>query len=245
MREPKKAGQEKPSIIQRNKFMEQQQQVAIIGGTGDQGKGLALRWATAGFAVTLGSRDAARAQAAADEFKALLDSPVTLDGKANAEAAATASIVVLTVPFAAQIATLKDITSALTPGALLVDVTVPLEPAVGGKPTRVLGVWAGSAAEQCREYAPAHVEVISAFHNVGAQDLTELAHAVECDILVCGDKKEAKERLRPLVEAIPGCRYVDAGLLAQARTVEAMTALLIGINLRYKKHSGIRITGLL
>jgi hypothetical protein len=230
----------------------EQQRIAIIGGTGDQGKGLALRWAAAGFAVTIGSRDAARAQAAADEFKAVLPSPVTpsvsLDGKANAEAAAAASaasgIVVLTVPFAAQIATLKDIAAALAPGTLLVDVTVPLEPAVGGKATRVLGVWAGSAAEQCREYAPAHVEVVSAFHNAGAQELSDLAHAVECDILVCGDKKETKERLRPLVEAIPGCRYVDAGLLAQSRTVEALTALLIGVNIRYKKHTGLRITGL-
>ena len=222
----------------------EKQRIAIIGGTGDQGKGLALRWAKAGYAVTLGSRDATRAQAAADEFKTLLDATATIDGQANVEAAASASIVVLTVPFAAQIVTLKDIASAIQPGTLLIDVTVPLEPAVGGKPTRVLGVWAGSAAEQCREYAPAHAEVVAAFHNVGAADLMNLNHAVECDILVCGDKKDAKERLRPLVEAIAGCRYVDAGLLAQARTVEALTALLIGVNIRYKKHTGFRITGL-
>jgi NADPH-dependent F420 reductase len=222
----------------------EQQHIAIIGGTGDQGKGLALRWARAGFSVTIGSRDAARAQAAAAEFSTLVGGNVTLLGKANAEAAAGASIVVLTVPFAAQIATLKDIAPALTPGSLLIDVTVPLEPAVGGKPTRMLGVWAGSAAEQCRELVPAPVEVVSAFHNVGADALSDLAHDIECDILVCGDKKDAKERVRPLIAALPGCRYVDAGLLANSRTVEAMTALLIGINIRYKKHCGLRITGL-
>ena len=219
------------------------ERIAIIGGTGDQGKGLALRWARADYQVTLGSRDATRAQAAADEFNALLGS-TNITGATNSDAAASASIVVLTIPFAAQIATLKDIVPAIQAGALVIDVTVPLEPAVGGKPTRVLGVWAGSAAEQCREYVPAHAEVASAFHNVGADALADLTHDVDCDVLVCGDKKEAKERLRPLVEAIAGCRYVDAGLLAQSRTVEAMTALLIGINIRYKKHTGIRITGL-
>lgn len=222
----------------------QQHHIAIIGGTGDQGKGLALRWAQAGFTIIIGSRDGARAQTAADEFKTILGGNAALRGTTNSEAAAQASIVVLTVPFAAQIATLKDIVPSLQPGTLLIDVTVPLEPAVGGKPTRMLGVWAGSAAEQCREYAPAGVEVVAAFHNVGAQALAELTHSVECDVLVCGDAKAAKERARPLVEAIAGCRYVDAGPLANARTVEAMTALLIGVNIRYKKHSGLRITGL-
>ena len=222
----------------------EQQRIAIIGGTGDQGKGLALRWARAGLAVTIGSRDAARAQAAAAEFNALAGGPVALVGRANAAAAASASIVVLTVPFAAQIATLKDIAPTLAPGSLLVDVTVPLEPAVGGKPTRLLGVWAGSAAEQCRELVPATVEVVASFHNVGAEALAELTHDIECDILVCGDKRDAKERVRPLIAALPGCRYVDAGVLANARTVEALTALLIGLNIRYKKHTGIRIAGL-
>jgi 8-hydroxy-5-deazaflavin:NADPH oxidoreductase len=221
-----------------------QQHIAIIGGTGDQGKGLALRWAQAGYSIVIGSRDAARAQLAADEFKTVLGGQVTISGAVNVEAAASAPVVVLTVPFAAQLPSLKEVGPALQPGALLIDVTVPLEPAVGGKPTRMLGVWAGSAAEQCREYAPAHVEVAAAFHNVGAQALSEVSHPVECDVLVCGDSKAAKERVRPLVEAIAGCRYVDAGPLANARTVEALTALLIGLNIRYKTHTGLRITGL-
>ncbi|HWQ32170.1 MAG TPA: NADPH-dependent F420 reductase [Blastocatellia bacterium] len=220
------------------------EQIAVIGGTGDQGSGLALRWAQAGYAVTIGSRDAARATATAEELKTRLGSEVNIAGAANGDAAAGASIVVVTVPFAAQIATLKDISARLSPGSLLVDVTVPLEPAVGGKPTRLLGVWAGSAAEQCAEFAPAGVDVVSAFHNVGAAALADLAHEVECDILVCGDKKEAKARLRPLIEAIAGCRFVDAGVLANSRIVEAITALLIGVNIRYKTHTGIRLTGL-
>jgi NADPH-dependent F420 reductase len=222
--------------------------IAIIGGTGDQGKGLALRWALAGFDIIVGSRAAERADDAAKEMTELLArsgaASAVINGAHNIEAAANASIVVLTVPFAAQIATLKEIRDKLQPGSLLIDVTVPLEPAVGGKPSRVLGVWAGSAAEQCKEQVPDTVQVVSAFHNVGAEALADLSHEVECDVIVCGDKKEAKEKLRPLVAAIPGCRYVDGGVLANSRTVEAVTALLIGINIRYKAHSGIRITGI-
>jgi len=220
------------------------ERIAVIGGTGDQGKGLALRWAKAGLAITIGSREAARAMAAAEEIRTALGNGVTVNGAANAEAAAGATIIVLTVPFAAQIATLKDIRERIASGSLLVDVTVPLEPAVGGRPTRTLGVWAGSAAEQCAELAPAGVEVVSAFHNVSAVALADLAHEVECDVLVCGDNKDAKARLRSLVEAVPGCRYVDGGVLANSRTVEAITALLVSVNLRYKTHAGIRLTGL-
>ena len=224
------------------------QRIAIIGGTGDQGKGLALRWARAGFEIVIGSRDRERAKAASAEMRAMLNASgannVNLDGAANADAAATAPIIVLTIPFAAHISTLKEIREKIKSGSLIVDVTVPLEPAVGGKPTRVLGVWAGSAAEQCRELAPEGVHVISAFQNVGAEALTRLDSEVECDIIVCGDDKEAKQRLRPLVAAIPGCRYIDGGPLANSRTVEAITALLIGFNIRYKTHTGLRITGI-
>lgn len=224
------------------------QRIAIIGGTGDQGKGLALRWAKAGFDVIIGSRAAERASDAAKEMQELLAksgaSNALLNGAHNTEAVASATLVVLTVPFAAQIATLKEVRGHLQPGTILIDVTVPLEPAVGGKPSRVLGVWAGSAAEQCKEQVPDTVQIVSAFHNVGAEALTDLSHDVECDVIVCGDQKEAKEIVRPLVNAISGCRYVDGGVLANSRTVEAITALLIGINIRYKAHSGIRITGI-
>ena len=224
------------------------QRIAIIGGTGDQGKGLALRWAKAGFDIIVGSRAAERAEDAAKDMKEMLTKAgfpdAAVSGAHNLEAAASSNLVVLTVPFAAQINTLKEIRDKLQPGTVLIDVTVPLEPAVGGKPTRVLGVWAGSAAEQCKEQVPDTVTVVSAFHNVGAEALADLSHEVECDVIVCGDKKDAKEIVRPLVAAIPGCRFVDGGLLANSRTVEAMTALLIGINIRYKGHTGIRITGI-
>jgi 8-hydroxy-5-deazaflavin:NADPH oxidoreductase len=224
------------------------QHIAIIGGTGDQGKGLALRWARAGFKITIGSRSAERAATAAEEMRVLLnrdgDDNGEIDGSINGVAAANASIIVLTVPFAAQISTMKDIRWSLQSGSVLIDVTVPLESAVGGRPARTLGIWAGSAAEQCAELAPAGVQVVSAFHNVGADALADLDHEVECDVIVCGDDKSAKERTMPLVEAIPGCRYIDGGALANSRTVEAMTALLIGINIRYKAHTGIRITGI-
>jgi 8-hydroxy-5-deazaflavin:NADPH oxidoreductase len=224
------------------------QRIAIIGGTGDQGKGLALRWAKKGFEIVIGSRDRERARAASAEARATLKASgadnVNLEGATNADAAATAQIIVLTVPFAAHISTLKEIREKIKAGSLIVDVTVPLEPAVGGKPTRILGVWAGSAAQQCSELAPEGVQVVSAFQNVGAEALLRLDREVECDVIVCGDDKEAKQRLRPLVDAIPGCRYIDGGPLANSRTVEAITALLIGFNIRYKTHTGLRITGI-
>ncbi|HEV2663987.1 MAG TPA: NADPH-dependent F420 reductase [Blastocatellia bacterium] len=224
------------------------QRIAIIGGTGDQGKGLALRWARAGFEIIIGSRDRERARAASAEMREMLTASgagdVNLDGATNADAAANAPIIVLTIPFAAHISTLKEIREKVKAGSLIVDVTVPLEQAVGGKPTRVLGVWAGSAAEQCRELAPEGVQVVSAFQNVGAEALALLGREVECDVVVCGDDKEAKQLLRPLVAAIPGCRYIDGGPLANSRTVEAITALLIGFNIRYKTHTGLRITGI-
>ena len=220
------------------------ERIAIIGGTGDQGKGLALRWARAGREIVIGSRDASRAEGVAAEMRRALEIETGISGAANAEAAAAAQIVVLTVPFAAQIATLKDIRERIVLGSLLVDVTVPLEPAVGGRPSRVLGVWVGSAAEQCAELAPPGVVVASAFHNVSSALLADFSHEVDCDVIVCGDAKAGRERVRPLVEAIPGCRYVDGGPLSNSRTVEAMTALLVGFNIRYKAHTGIRITGL-
>src|SRR5215471_16891202 len=183
------------------------QRIAIIGGTGDQGKGLALRWAKKGFEIIIGSRDRERARAAAAEARAMLKASgadnVNLDGATNADAAAAAQIIVLTIPFAAQIATLKEIRGKIKAGSLIVDVTVPLESAVGGKPTRVLGVWAGSAAQQCRELAPEGVQVVSAFQNAAADALADLAHEVGCDIIVCGDDKEAKQRVIPLITAIP------------------------------------------
>jgi len=163
----------------------------------------------------------------------------------NAAAVAASTLVVLTVPFEAQSSILKSIRASFAPGAVLLDVTVPLETAVGGRPDRLLGVWAGSAAEHARQLVPPGVPVVSAFHNVSASALQELRKVIECDVIVCGDHAESKERVRPLVEAIPACRYVDGGPLENSRIVEALTALLISLNRRYRVHdAGIRITGL-
>ena len=219
--------------------------VAIVGGTGDQGYGLGLRWAQAGRQVLIGSRVRTRAEEAAQRMKAALGDAARVEGLENAAAVARADLVVLTVPFEAQIATLKSLQDSFRAGQLLVDVTVPLEASAGGSPSRVLGVWAGSAAEQAAENVPVGVQVAAAFHNVPADALQQLGAPVDCDILVCGPSKGVRQAVRPWVEAIPGCRYVDGGKLENARIVEAMTALLIGINKRYKvKHSGLRVTGL-
>jgi NADPH-dependent F420 reductase len=219
--------------------------ITVLGGTGDQGFGLALRWAQAGRHVIIGSRVRERALEAAAKVKAELGAKAHVEGSENAEAATRANVVVLSVPYPAQVATLKSIREQLRPGQILVDLTVPLEATVGGSMTRTISVWAGSAAEQAAEYVPAGVHVVGAFHNVGAEALLDLAHPVDCDVIVCGDHADSRHALQPWVEAIPGCRYVDGGRLENARTIEALTALLIGINKRYKvKHAGIRITGL-
>lgn len=223
----------------------QKESIAIIGGTGNQGFGLALRWAEAGCRVVIGSRVRERALSAADKVRDRLGSQVEVEGMENPAAVAQSPLVVLTVPFEAQIQTLKSVRAAFRGGQMLVDVTVPLETAVGGKPTRMLGVWCGSAAEQAAQYVPAGVTVTAAFHNVSAHLLKDLGRPVDCDVFVCAESEEARMQIRPWVEAIPGCRYVDGGRLANARIIEAITALLVGVNRRYHITSaGIRVTGL-
>ena len=216
--------------------------IAIIGGAGELGLGLALRLAQAGAKVVIGSRDEKKAQEAAARVKtAVADADVA--GFANADAAAKATVVILAVPFSAQAAILKSIRPALKT-AILVDATVPLAATVGGKPTRLLGVWEGSAAQAARDLLPG-VPVVSAFHNVSADILQDLSATPDCDILICGDDAAAKDRLSALVALIPGLRPLDAGPLEMSRIVEGVTALLISLNRRYKvHHTGIRITGM-
>ncbi len=218
---------------------------AVVGGTGDQGLGLALRWAKAGRHVLIGSRVRSRAAEAVARVKAAVGESAQVEGGENAEVVARASLVVLSVPFEAQMTTLKALRAAWHPGQVLVDLTVPLEASVGGSPARVLSVWAGSAAEQAAQNVPDGVTVVGAFHNVGAHALQEIERPVDCDVLVCADDAAVRVRLRPWVEAIAGCRYVDGGKLENARIVESLTALLIGLNRRYKvPGAGLRITGL-
>jgi len=152
--------------------------------------------------------------------------------------------VILSVPFRNQSENLTNLKGALHSGQLLVDATVPLAAAVSGKATRTLGVWQGSAAQQAQEMAPDGVIVLSAFHTVSAALLTDLDHALDEDVLICGDDKDAKARLAELVNRIAGLRPIDCGPLEMARIVEQLTPLIISINVRHKVRAGIKITGL-
>ncbi|CAN5116756.1 NADPH-dependent F420 reductase [soil metagenome] len=217
--------------------------IPIIGGTGALGYGLALRWALAGHSIVLGSRDADRAAEAAKKLAAAAPE-AAIEGMTNDKAAKQGPIVVMTVPFRAQSENLSNLREALEPGQILVDCTVPLAAAVSGKATRSLGVWQGSAAQQAQEMVPDGVTVVAAFHTVGAPDLADREKTIDEDVLICGDRKADKARVARLVEAIPGLRAVNAGPLETARIVEQLTPLLISINVRYKAHAGVRITGL-
>ena len=219
------------------------QTVAIVGGTGPEGRGLALRWARAGLHIIIGSRDANRARGAADELRAKAPN-AKIEGMENAAAVAATGIVVLAVPFEAQISTLKQLKSAFRAQTVLVCATVPLASGVGDRGSRVLGVWQGSAAQQAAEFAPDGVSVVAAFQNVSAS-LLESDHDVECDVIVCTDDPRAREIAFDLARKIPGVRPVDGGKLENARIVEQITALLITLNIRHKSHSaGLRITGI-
>jgi 8-hydroxy-5-deazaflavin:NADPH oxidoreductase len=217
--------------------------IPIVGGTGALGAGLALRWASAGRPVVLGSRSTERAQEAAAKLReAVPDAQV--EGLLNEEAAKRAEVVFLTVPFRAQSENLNNLREALQPGQILVDCTVPLAAAVSGKATRSLGVWQGSAAQQAQEMVPEGVTVVAALHTVGAPSLGDAGVELGEDVLICGDRKVDKARVAALIELIPGLRAVNAGPLEIARIVEQLTPLLISVNVRYKAHAGIRLTGL-
>jgi len=217
--------------------------VTIVGATGDLGFGLALRLAVAQVPVVIGSRDAERAAEAAERVRAAVPG-ADVRGLGNPEAAAASDLVVLSVPFASQAATLRSLRASLRAGGVLLDVTVPLATAVGGRPTRTLGVPQGSAAQQAQELVPDGVRVVAGLHTVAARHLADLDHAFEEDALLCGDDGDAKARVSALIERIPGLRPVDAGRLEMARIVEQLTALTIGINVRHKVTAGIRIVGL-
>jgi 8-hydroxy-5-deazaflavin:NADPH oxidoreductase len=218
--------------------------IAILGGTGAEGSGLAYRLAKAGEHIVIGSRDAARAEETAKKLRERIGGSVQIEGMDNVSAAAACDVALLTVPFSGAPALLKQLKSVWKPGTVVVDTTVPLAASVGGAATRMLGVWQGSAAQQTRELLPAELNLAAAFQNIGAELLAGDA-PVECDVLVCGDDEKAKQVASELVGKIPGARALNGGKLENARIVESLTALLIGLNIRYKVHSaGIRFTGL-
>lgn len=215
--------------------------LAVIGGTGEEGSGLAVRWAAAGYPVVIGSRSAEKAVTVAAELAARLPAgSAALTGATNAAAATAGEVVVLSVPYAAQADTLAQI-AAGSQGKVLMTVTVPL------KPPKVSTVWrpaGGSAAEEAQAQLGAGVRVVTAFQNISAGHLQDLSWQADCDVLITGDDKDAKRVAKELVTAA-GLFAVDAGPLANAAVVEGLTAVLIGINARHKvTGSGIRITGI-
>ncbi len=215
------------------------QTIAVLGGTGQEGSGLALRWAKAGHRVILGSRDAAKAAAAASAMNVALGG-ANVSGARNKDAAGAADIVVLTVPFAAQRSTVEEVREALA-GKILIDTTVPLVPP---KVARVQLPSGGSAVAAIQTALGETVRVVSAFQNVSAQHLKDLSHDVDCDVLVCGDDPAARETVIGLAADI-GLRGVHAGPIVNSAAAEALTSILIAMNMRYKvPGTGIRITGL-
>jgi NADPH-dependent F420 reductase len=213
--------------------------IAVLGGTGKEGSGLALRWAHAGHPIAIGSRSSERARESAAAINARIGAEHAT-GADNLAAAQDAAIVALTVPYAAQLSTLREVAAALA-GKILIDVTVPLVPPQVGRVQLPEG---GSAAVAAQKMLGEGVRVISAFQNVAAELLADLGHAIDCDVLVCGDDREARAQVIALAHAA-GMRAFHAGPLANSVVAEALTSVLIAINRQYKvKHSGIAITGL-
>jgi 8-hydroxy-5-deazaflavin:NADPH oxidoreductase len=217
--------------------------IAVIGGTGSEGRGLALRWARAGETVIIGSRDAARAQSTADAIRQRVGPQAKVSGLENTAACAASDLLMLTVPFEGQAALLKQLKPAVRSGSVLIDATVPLAASVGGRASRTIGVWQGSAAQQTAELVPKGVSVVAAFQNVSA-DVLNGDEDVDCDVIVCSDDPQATQVAIELAVKIPRVRAIDGGKLENARIVEQITALLIGLNIRHEGHGGVRITGL-
>ncbi len=217
----------------------------MLGGAGEEGFGLALRWAIAGHQVFVGSRSTDRAVEAAKTITQTAGRPVRVSGVSNENAVAQADIVVVTVPFAALIETLRTLKPKFRSGQILVNVSVPLETSIGGRATRTVGVWAGSAGELAATVVPNTVGVVTAFNNVSAELLKDPSKPVDCDVFVCSNDESAKKIVLDLVKGIAGARGFDAGGLENSRTIEQITALLVSLNIRYKvKSAGLRVTGI-
>jgi 8-hydroxy-5-deazaflavin:NADPH oxidoreductase len=214
--------------------------VGVIGGTGPQGRGLAYRWARAGLRVVLGSRDASRAAAAADELRALPGVSGEVSGAANADCASTSDLVLVAVPWDGHADTLTALRAELA-GKIVIDCVNPLGFDKDGP--HALAVPEGSAAQQAASLLP-DTTVTAAFHHVSAVLLADPSlDEVDSDVLVLGDDRDATDLVIALADAVPGLRGVYAGRLRNAGQVEALTANLIAINRRYKTHAGVQITG--
>jgi NADPH-dependent F420 reductase len=218
--------------------------VAIIGGTGAEGFGLALRLGAAGHHITIGSRDSERGAASAADVRDRLGAPAQIDGTTNDDAVGGAEVVAVTVPFGGQADIYRALAPHLTPGQIVLDATSPLATAVGGRAWQVVRPWHGSAAEQAKALVPEGVRIVAGFHTIAAEALQDLDHPVESDVLLSGSDAAAKGTVGGLIDQIPNLRWVDCGELSSARIAETLTALLISINRTYKvKDSGFRIQG--
>lgn len=221
--------------------------IAIVGGTGDEGFGLALRLASAGEDVIIGSRLQEKGETAAanaNERLAGRDGAATVRGMANAEAVAAGDVVFVTVPFAGQADTYRSIKDSLRADAVVCDCTSPLATAVGGRPWQVITPWQGSAAEQAKSLLPESARIVSAFQTVSGEALQDLDHDLDGDVLVCGGDPAAKAAVGDLIAKVPKLRWVDAGALTMARVIEPLTAVLVMVNRNYGiKTGGFAVTG--
>jgi NADPH-dependent F420 reductase len=218
--------------------------VAVIGGTGAEGFGLALRLAKAGHHVTIGSRDAGRGAQAAERASDLVG--VTVEGTDNVSAAEAADggVVAVTVPYEGHAEIYRSVKDAVPADGVVLDATSPLATAVGGRAWQVLRPWHGSAAEQARAILGDGPRIVAGLHTIAAEALQALDREVDSDVLLCADDVEAKTRVGELIDAIPGMRWVDCGGLEMARVAEPLTALLVSINRANKvRDAGFRITG--
>lgn len=217
--------------------------IAVIGGTGGQGLGIATRFVQAGEDVTIGSRTVDKAEAAVVKVKELLGDVKNVRAAANPDAAKWADVLVLTVPLAAQKDTLVSIKEGAG-GKPLLDATGPLASCIGGSATKYIDLPEGSAAQRSQAILP-DARVICAFNNISQTWFMQLDESIDCDCLICGDDRDAKALVTPLIEEIPGVKVVDCGALERACIIEKITPLLIGLNIRNKcQFGGIRVTGL-
>ena len=217
--------------------------IAIIGGTGGQGLGIAIRFVQAGEDVIIGSRTVEKAQAAVDKVRDLLDDVGDLKAAENSDAAVEAEVLVLTVPLAAQKSTLLSIKDGAK-GKPLLDATGPLESAIGGSPINYLDLWDGAAAERSAKILK-EANIICAFNNISSAALMNFNDTIDCDCLISGDDADSKKIATELIEKIPGVNVIDCGSLERAKIIEKITPLLIGLNIRNKtQFGGLRITGL-
>ena len=218
--------------------------IAVIGGTGEEGFGLTLRLAKAGHHVIIGSRSKEKGAGVAENARGILGGNGNVDGTSNQLAAEAGEIVFVTVPYAGQADIYRSIKDNVAAGRIVVDCTSPLATAVGGRAWQVIRPWHGSAAEAAKALLQQGVRMVAAFHTIAGEALQNLDVPLESDVFVCGSDAEAKAAVGELIDQIPNLRWVDAGDLSMARIVETLTALLVSVNRTYKVHdSGFRVTG--